>query len=76
MKSLLFLDFFDDIIDDNFLSFFLKVFKMLISWASELWNVINAHVFTIAGEPVYFWELLLVVGALAIIVRALVNWLV
>lgn len=70
------LDFIDDIIGDNFLSFFLKVFKMLCSWATQLWNIITAQVFTIDNNPVYFWELLIAVGALAIITRALINWLV
>ena len=72
----MFLDVFDEVIGDNLFSFFIKVFKMLLTWASQLWNVINAHIFTINGTPVYFWELLITFGALAIIIKALVNWLV
>lgn len=70
------LDVFDDISGDNIFSFFLKVFKMLLNWGAQLWNIINAHIFTIAGEPVYFWQLLITIGALAIIIKLLVNWLV
>lgn len=72
----MFLDVFDEVSGDNIFSFFIKVFKMLLNWANQLWNVINAHVFTIAGAPVYFWELLVAVGAVAIVVKWLVNWLV
>lgn len=63
-----FLDFFDDIEGNNFLSFFLKVFKMLTRWASQLWSLINSQV-EILGYEVYFWELLVAIGAIIIIIR-------
>ena len=62
------LDFFDEIEGSNFLSFFLKLFKMLCTWASQLWNLINSQV-SILGYNVYFWELLVAIGAIVIIIR-------
>lgn len=63
-----FLDFFDEIEGDNFLSFFLKVFKMLTRWAEQLWTLINSQI-EILGYEVYFWELLVAIGAVIIIIR-------
>lgn len=62
------LDFFDEIEGSNFLSFFLKLFKMLCTWANQLWNLINSNV-EILGYNVYFWELLVAIGAIVIIIR-------
>lgn len=62
------LDFFDEIEGSNFLSFFLKLFKMLCNWATQLWNLINSNV-EILGYHVYFWELLVAIGAIIIIIR-------
>lgn len=64
----MFLDFFDEIQGDNFFSFFLRVFKMLCNWANQLWDLINAE-FNILGYNVYFWELLVTIGAVIIIIR-------
>lgn len=62
------LDFFDEIEGSNFLSFFLKLFKMLCNWATQLWSLINSNV-EILGYNVYFWELLVAIGAIIIIIR-------